>query len=134
MIKKFILIISLVIVVFAKDISVIGFGDTQIEAKKSALKELSNQIEVSLQSNMITTKSISATGEYEKDVVSTFNQISTTKFLGLEYGKFDALHKTIKITLPTLSYKLYINRMSKILEELKYNQEAIKSLKTDVQN
>jgi hypothetical protein len=130
--KKIILIISLAISIFAKDMSVLGFGDNETDAKKSAIKELSAQIEVNIHSNITTTKTVDADGHYGKDVVNTLNQTSVMKFLGLKWGKYEPLTKQIKLTLPTSSYHLYAKRLKEILDELSYYQDNVDKLKTDI--
>jgi hypothetical protein len=129
--KILLILIFLIITVVAKDIFVTGYGNNELEAKKSALQELSNQIEVTLKSQMTITKSASK-NQYKQDIISILNSVSTTKFLGLEWGYFDSYQKNIILKLPIKSHHLYIQRLKSILVELNYCQNAIKNLKTDV--
>jgi hypothetical protein len=129
-VKIILLSVLLLNFIFAKDISITGTGQNELEARKSALRELSSQIEVSLETSLSRTTSVT-NGAYNNDIVSKSDQKSKVKFLGLKWDKFDEETKSIKVTLKEDTKYLYKNRLQKILDEISYYQKAIYVLETD---
>lgn len=66
------------------DIVGVGIGETEVLAKKSALDELSQQIEVKVDSLFYTEESNKG-GVYTKDSIGTTNLISSNFLIGVEY-------------------------------------------------
>lgn len=69
---------------FAKTLEGIGTGNTEITAKKEALADLSNQIQVTIRSNFSSNKSLT-NGEANQKVSSGISTISETNLLGVDF-------------------------------------------------
>lgn len=82
--KKIILFFMFCSFYLLADIVGVGIGETEILAKKSALDELSQQIEVKVDS-LFYTEEINKNGIYSKDSVGTVNLISSNFLIGVEY-------------------------------------------------
>lgn len=82
--KKIILFFMLCSFYILADIVGLGIGETEILAKKSALDELSQQIEVKVDS-LFYTEETNKNGSYSKDSVGTVNLISSNFLIGVEY-------------------------------------------------
>lgn len=67
------------------DIIGVGIGETEILAKKSALDELSQQIEVKVDS-LFYMEETNKDGVYSKDSIGTINLISSNFLIGVEYS------------------------------------------------
>lgn len=82
--KKIILFFMLCSFYILADIVGVGIGETEILAKKSALDELSQQIEVKVDS-LFYSEETNKNGVYSKDSTGAVNLVSSNFLIGVEY-------------------------------------------------
>ncbi|OQY42196.1 MAG: hypothetical protein B6227_02865 [Fusobacteriia bacterium 4572_74] len=69
---------------FSKTLEGIGMGNSEVMAKKEALADLSDQIQVTIKSNFISNKSLT-NGQSNREVSSGISTISETNLLGIDF-------------------------------------------------
>jgi len=69
---------------FSKTLEGVGRGDSEVTAKKEALADLSNQIQVTIKSNFMSSNSLT-NGQSNKEVLSGISTISETNILGVDF-------------------------------------------------
>ena len=69
---------------FSETLEGVGRGNNEVMAKKEALADLSNQIQVTIKSNFISNKSLT-NGQSNREVSSGISTISETSLLGVDF-------------------------------------------------
>lgn len=103
--KKLIVLFLMVSSLLFPDIVGRGIGETEVLAKKSALDELSQQIEVTVDS-IFSTKEESIDGVYSRDSAGVVNLLSNNFLIGVDY-KTDKIGKNFAVTATIGSDKVY---------------------------
>lgn len=111
---------------FSKTLEGIGTGNSEVTAKKEALADLSNQIQVTIKSNFTSNKSL-ANGQSNREVSSRISTISKTNILGVDFKvkkKWFRSKYTATATLDGTKISLYEKKANELrgLINSNYNQ------------
>ncbi len=111
---------------FSKTLEGVGIGNSEVTAKKEALADLSNQIQVTIKSNFTSNKSL-ANGQSNREVSSGISTISETNILGVDFKvkkKWFRSKYTATATLDDTKISLYEKKANELrgLIRNNYNQ------------
>jgi len=101
---------------FSKTLEGVGMGNSEVTAKKEALADLSNQIQVTIKSNFTSNKSL-ANGQSNREVSSGISTISETNILGVDFKvkkKWFRSQYTATATLDETKISLYEKKANEL--------------------
>ncbi|WP_028856215.1 LPP20 family lipoprotein [Psychrilyobacter atlanticus] len=101
---------------FSKTLEGVGMGNSEVTAKKEALADLSNQIQVTIKSNFTSNKSLT-NGQSNREVSSGISTISETNLLGVDFKvkkKWFRSKYTATATLDDTKISLYEKKANEL--------------------
>ncbi|MCS5421183.1 MULTISPECIES: LPP20 family lipoprotein [Psychrilyobacter] len=126
--KLIILLLGVIMTVssFSKTLEGVGMGNSEVTAKKEALADLSNQIQVTIRSNFTSNESLT-NGQSNREVSSGISTISETNILGVDFKvkkKWFRSKYTATATLDESKISLYEKKANELrgLINSNYNQ------------